>query len=204
MLIPCVHLIPTYKFLETQEKQFTLYPLTEYHGESVTTKAYSTKYRNLKETYERIIGKSLKDVTWGRLVTDLRRYFFLNVEANNAQNIVETYAGIKKRCPAFSFHKTDFKERWQAFKHFYESPDINRSGKDSLIALAIYLEVNLDKIPRSTRYYWFNQSGLNYKADSIYSSKDLALVAFVATQWAINKRLQPMKSANPDDNSLAA
>ena len=170
----------------------------------MTTKAYSINYRKLKETYERITDKSLKDVTWGRLVTDLRRHFFLNVEASNAQSIVETYARIKKRCPAFSFHKTDFKERWQAFKHFYESADVSRNGKDSLVALTNYLGVNLDEIPRSTRYYWFNQSGLNYKAGSIYSSKDLALVAFVATQWAINKRSQPMKSASPEDNKLAA
>lgn len=170
----------------------------------MTTKAYSIKYRSLKRTYEDITKKSIVDVTWSRVLGGLKQYFSLEVEANNAQNIVETYARLRKQCPAFSFRVSNFKERWQAFKHFYESPDINRSGKDSLIALANYLEVSLNRIPRSTRYYWFSQSGLNYKAESIYSSKDLALVAFVATQWAINRRSQPMKSANPDDNKLAA
>lgn len=162
----------------------------------MTTKAYSIKYRHLKKTYESITKKNIVDITWGRIVTDLRRYFSLSIEADNAQSIVETYAGIKKRCPVFSFRTSSFKERWQAFKHFYDL-GISYSGKDFLIVFTNYLEVNLDNVPRSTRYYWFSQAGLSYKAESIYSSEDLALVAFVATQWVINKRPQPMKSANP-------
>ena len=169
----------------------------------MTTKAYSNKYRKLKEIYERITEKSLKDVTWGRLVTDLRRNFALNVEASDAQSVVETYARIKKRCPAFSFHKTHFKERWQAFKHFYGS-GATYTGQNFLTILASYLQINLSDVPRSTRYYWFSQAGLSYAADDIYRANELALVAFVATQWAINKRSQPMKSANPEDNKLVA
>ena len=169
----------------------------------MATKAYSIKYRSLKKAYESIIGKTIADITWGRVVTNLRRNFSLKIEADNAQSIVERYARMKKRCPVFSFKTLCFKERWQAFKHFYDL-DVTYSGKDSLTVLADYLGINIDDVPRSTRYYWFSQTGLSYKAENIYGSEDLALVAFVATQWAINKRSQPMKSADPENNKLAA
>jgi hypothetical protein len=161
----------------------------------VATKRYVAKYRFLKQTYERITVKSISDITWYRLVASLKQYFSLSIESANAQSIVETYAQLKRKCPAFSFRTSDFSERWQAFKHFYDSQFVQYTGQQFLVALADYLKINLDAVPRSTRYYWFSQASLSYKAEKSYQSKDLALVAFVATQWAINKRSQPMKSA---------
>lgn len=169
----------------------------------MTTKAYSIKYRNLKKTYETITGKTIADVTWGRIVTRMRRLFQLEIEADNAQSIVEKYATLKKRCPVLFSKSFHFDERWKAFKYFYEN-GVTYSGKDSLTALGNYLKIEIEKVPLSTRYYWFKQVKLSYKAEKIYSSEDLALVAFVATQWAINKRSPVMKSANPEDNNLAA
>ncbi|MHC5728467.1 MAG: hypothetical protein ACYTXY_31010, partial [Nostoc sp.] len=93
-------------------------------------------------------------------------------------------------------------ERWQAFKHFYSSEG-GYSGIEALSALANYLKINLDDVPSSTRYYWFSQVGLSYSAHSTYQSKDLALVAFVAAKWAINRRAQPMKSATIEVLALA-
>lgn len=163
----------------------------------MATKRYVTKYRFLKQTYERITAKSISDITWYRLVASLKQYFSLEIESPKAQSIVETYAYLKRKCPAFSFRTSDFNERWQAFKHFYDAQLVQYTGQQFLVALADYLKINLDAVPRSTRYYWFSQATLSYKAEKLYQSKDLALVAFVATQWAINKRSQPMKSADP-------
>ncbi|RCJ26191.1 hypothetical protein A6770_26635 [Nostoc minutum NIES-26] len=162
----------------------------------MATKKYVAKYRNLKETYERITAKGISDITWYRIVASLKQYFSLEIESANAQSIVETYAQLKRKCPAFSFRTSDFNERWQAFKHFYDAQFVQYTGQQFLIALADYLKINLDDVPRSTRYYWFSQAELSFSAQDVYHSKDLALVAFVAAKWAINKRSQTMKSAN--------
>lgn len=169
----------------------------------MATKKYVAKYRFLKEAYERIIGKGISDITWYRVVASLKQYFSLEIESIQAQSIVETYAGMKRKCPAFSFRTSNFSSRWQAFKHFYDAEEVQYTGQQFLIALADYLKINLDDVPRSTRYYWFSQANLSYKSLQSYQSKDLALVAFIATQWAINKRSQPMKSATIEVLTLA-
>ncbi|MDZ7968941.1 MAG: hypothetical protein RM368_28985 [Nostoc sp. DedSLP03] len=161
----------------------------------MATKRYLAKYRLLKETYEGITVKGISDITWYRTVASLKQYLSLEIESIQAQSIVETYAQLKRKCPAFSFRTSDFSERWQAFKHFYDGEEVQYTGQQFLVALADYLKINLDDVPRSTRYYWFRQATLSYKALQSYQSKDLALVAFVAAKWAINKRSQPIKSA---------
>jgi hypothetical protein len=169
----------------------------------VATKKYVAKYRFLKETYERITEKDISDITWYRIVASLKQYFSLEIESEKAKNIVETYAHLKRKCPAFSFRTSDLNSRWQAFKHFYDAQLVQYTGQQFLRVLADYLEINLDDVPRSTRYYWFSQAGLSFNALNTYHSKDLALVAFVAAKWAINKRSQPMKSATIEVLALA-
>lgn len=169
----------------------------------MATKKYLAKYRLLKETYEGITGKGISDITWYRVVASLKQYFSLEIESIHAQSIVETYAGMKRKCPAFSFRTSDFSDRWQAFKHFYDAQFVQYTGQQFLVALADYLKINLDDVPRSTRYYWFSQAALSYNALHSYQSKDLALVAFVASKWAINKRSQPRKSATIEVLTLA-
>lgn len=163
----------------------------------MATKQYLAKYRHLKQTYERITEKDISDITWYRIVASLKQYFSLEIESLQAKNIVETYAGMKRKCPAFSFRTSDFNSRWQAFKYFYDGQLVQYTGQQFLRVLADYLKINLDDVPRSTRYYWFSQAGLSFNALNTYHSKDLALVAFVAAKWAINKRSQPAKSAEP-------
>jgi hypothetical protein len=169
----------------------------------VATKKYVAKYRLLKETYEGITGKGISDITWYRTVASLKQYFSLSIESEKAISIVETYAQLKRKCSAFSFRTSDFSERWQAFKHFYDAQEVQYTGQQFLVALADYLKINLDDVPRSTRYYWFSQANLSYNALHSYQSKDLALVAFVAAKWAINRRTQPMKSATIEVLTLA-
>lgn len=162
----------------------------------MATKVYSAKYRQLKQIYERNMGKQISDITWYRVVAFLKQRFSLNVESANAQEIVETFAGLRRRYGALTPSSKGFNERWQVFKHFYEL-NASYNGKSFLVALADYLKINLEDVPRSTRYYWFSQAGLSFNALNTYHSKDLALVAFVAAKWAINRRPQPMKSAFP-------
>ncbi|MBD2303233.1 hypothetical protein H6G80_29965 [Nostoc sp. FACHB-87] len=168
----------------------------------MTTKIYSVKYRQLKQIYERNIGKQISDITWYRVVAFLKQRFSLKVESANAQEIVETFAGLRRRYGALTPASKGFNERWQVFKHFYEL-DASYNGESFLVVLADYLKINLDDVPRSTRYYWFSQAGLSFNALNTYHSKDLALVAFVAAKWAINRRQQPMKSADPKALALA-
>jgi hypothetical protein len=170
----------------------------------VATKEYLSKYRQLKKAYERIIGKSIADVTWYRVVGNLKRYFGFEVEASSALLIVESFADLKRRYGAFSFNNPDFNERWATFKHFYDGEKIEYTCKQFLMLLAEHLKIDLQDVPRSTRYYWFERAGIKYQADEYRRSKDLALVAFVATNWAIAKRSQRVKSANPEDNKLVA
>ncbi|MEA5504975.1 hypothetical protein VB735_18065 [Halotia wernerae UHCC 0503] len=163
----------------------------------MATKKYLAKYRLLRQTYERALGKTISDETWYRVVSFLKQRFNLRVESENAETIVETFAGLKRRYGALSPTREGFEERWQAFKHFYDSEG-GYSGIEALSAIAHYLKINLDDVPSSTRYYWFSQAGLSFNALNTYHSKDLALVAFVAAKWAINKRRQSTKSATID------
>ena len=168
----------------------------------MATKEYTTKYRRLKKAYERIMGKEVSDITWYRTASTLKRHFNFNVEALGALLIVEAFADLKKRYAAFSFKTSDFEERWSLFKDFYEAKDTEYTCKQFLDLLADRLQIDLKEVPRSTRYYWFERVGVQYQADEHRHSKDLALVAFVAAKWAINRRTATMKSASPEVSLL--
>ncbi|MDZ7969641.1 MAG: hypothetical protein RM368_32660 [Nostoc sp. DedSLP03] len=168
----------------------------------MATKEYIAKYRQLKQIYERELNKQIADITWYRVVATLKQHFSFEVQAVDAQKIVEGFAGLKRRYGSFTGRGEGFTERWQAFRHFYEI-DAQYQGGEFLKLLADYLKINLDDVPRSTRYYWFEKAGLSFSAENIYHCKDLALVAFIAAKWAINKRSQPMKSATISVLTLA-
>ncbi|NJN12902.1 MAG: hypothetical protein HC836_37180 [Richelia sp. RM2_1_2] len=165
------------------------------------SKSYCLKYRRLKRIYEREIGKEVADITWRRVLSTLKQHFDFKVEALNSENLVKRIGNFKKQYGIFSGRSEGFNERWKAFSHFYEM-DKQFSGKDFLIALAKYLQIELKDVPRSTKYYWFTKACLSYKTNGSYESKDLALVAFIACKWAINKRSSVMKSAEPNNHKL--
>lgn len=162
----------------------------------MATKQYIAKYRQLKQIYEGELNKQIADITWYRVVATLKQHFSFEVQAKDAQKIVKAFAGLKRRYGSFTGRGEEFNERWQAFKHFYEL-DAHYDGRKFLEILADYLKINLEDVPRSTRYYWFERAGLSLSAKEGHHSKDLALVAFVAAKWAINKRSQSIKSAFP-------
>lgn len=168
----------------------------------MATKQYTAKYRQLKQAYERIIGRDISDITWYRTVSILKQHFKLNVESSSALLIVEAFADLKRKYAAFSFRTSDFEERWSLFKDFYEAKEAKYTCKQFLDLLAQRLGIDLEDVPRSTRYYWFDRAGVQYQADEYRPSKDLALVAFVAAKWAINKRTATMKSASPEVSLL--
>lgn len=177
----------------------------------MSNKEYVAKYRKLKQVYERELGKEIADITWYRTVSILKQHFSFNVLGSDAQKIVETFAGFKRRYGSFTGRGEGFSERWEAFKHFYEM-DAQYHREEFMKLLADYLKINLDHVPRSTPYYWFERAELSFSAENIYHSKDLALVAFVAAKWAINKRSavggsaslsQPMKSTTIEVLTLA-
>lgn len=165
------------------------------------SKSYCLKYRKLKRIYEREIGKEVADITWRRVLSTLRQQLDFKVEASNAEIIVKRIGDFKRRYGTFSGRSEGFDERWKAFKHFYDM-DKQFSGRGFLNALTNYLQVDLKDVPRSTKYYWFNKAGISYQNHHMYESKDLALVAFIASKWAINKRSSVMKSADPNNYKL--
>ncbi|MFN6568229.1 hypothetical protein [Dendronalium sp. ChiSLP03b] len=168
----------------------------------MATKQYIAKYHQLKQAYERELGKEIADITWYRVVATLKQHFNFNVLSSDASKIVETFASFKRRYGSFTGRGEGFSERWQAFRHFYEIDTLFHGG-EFLKLLAEHLKINLDDVPRSTPYYWFERAELSFSTENIYHSKDLALVAFVAAKWAINKRSQPMKSANIEVLAIA-
>ena len=155
----------------------------------------------LKRIYESEIGKEVSDITWRRVTSILKREFDFKVEGSNAASLVVMIGEFRRKCGTFNLKSEDHKERWEAFKHFHE---MNKefSGKGFLNALANYLKIELKDVPRSTKYYWFNKAGISYQSNQMYGNKDLALVAFIACKWAINKRPVVMKSANPEAYKL--
>jgi hypothetical protein len=164
-------------------------------------KSYSAKYRRLKKVYEKEVGKEVSDSTWSRVVSSLKQQFDFHVESPNSEKLVKVIGDFKRRYRTFSGRSEGFNERWEAFKYFY---DMNKdfSGRGFLNALANYLQINLKDVPRSTKYYWFNKADINYKSDQMYKSSDLALVAFIACKWAINKRPETIKTASPEAYKL--
>ncbi len=167
----------------------------------VATKTYCIRYRKLKRVYEKGLGREVSDTTWARVVSTLKQCFDFKVESKDSQIYVETVAKLKRRYGTFSLRSEGFYERWKAFKHFY-GMDKEFSGRDYLNALTNYLNIELKDVPRSTKYYWFNKAGISYQVNQMYKSKDLALVAFIACKWAINKRSVEMKSASPEAHKL--
>ena len=165
------------------------------------SKSYCLKYRKLKRIYEKEIGKEVADITWRRVLSTLRQQLDFKVEASNAEIIVKRIGDFKRRYGIFSGRSEGFDERWKAFNHFNEM-DKQFSGEGFLNALAKYLQIELKDVPRSTKYYWFTKACLSYKTNERYESKDLALVAFIACKWAINKRSVEMKSADPNNYKL--
>lgn len=117
------------------------------------------------------------------------------------EKLVILIGDLKRRFGTFSGKSENFNERWKAFKHFY-GMDKEFSGRGFLNTLANYLQIKLKDVPRSTKYYWFNKAGISYQVNQMYKSKDLALVAFIACNWAINKRPVVMKSASPEAYNL--
>lgn len=167
----------------------------------MASKQYCLKYRKLKRIYEREIGKEISDITWRRVLGTLRQHFDFKVESPNAENLVKLIAGYKRRYGIFSGRGEGFNERWKAFKYFYEM-NKQLSGEGFLTSLAKHLKVDLNEVPRSTKYYWFSKANLSYKSTKLYESKDLGLVAFIACKWAINKRPIVMKSADINNKFL--
>ncbi len=142
----------------------------------------------MKALYEDTYGKQISDRTWYRVVAGLKEYFNYQTEAKSAERIVKLFAGLRHKCPSFNFQKSDFSERYKAFEHFYRMGDTKCYPGQFLHELAQYLQINLEEVPRSTKHYWFKRAGLKYSSKELYSIKNLSLVAFVAAQWAINRK----------------
>lgn len=96
----------------------------------MATKEYIAKYRQLKQIYERELNKQIADITWYRVVATLKQHFSFEVQAVDAQKIVEGFAGLKRRYGSFTGRGEGFTERWQAFRHFYEI-DAQYQGESS-------------------------------------------------------------------------
>lgn len=158
----------------------------------MATKKYVIKYRKLKAIYEELSGKRIADVTWYRLVADMKRYLDFSVESPQAELTVRWVADLKAKYRKFSFTSDKFSEGLDLFQK-YRNRDYVFGCEEFFLDLLHCLGVEESEVPRSTKYHWFQRSGVSYGVDKRYKSKDLALVALAAARWVLNKREEKAK-----------
>ncbi|KYC40708.1 hypothetical protein WA1_24005 [Scytonema hofmannii PCC 7110] len=164
----------------------------------MTTKNYQKEYRRLKEIYEKILGCKISDITWYRVVSQLKKHFSFEILGKNSETLVKLFANLKKSTRNFRISDNTFNDSWDIFQYYYK--------QERSITCAEFLEdlsKRLDlKVSKKTIYKWFTKAECPYKADKYYAVKDLALVAFQASKCIQLKQLQKVKSATVEVNAI--
>ena len=166
---------------------------------TMTTKKYSQKYRQLKRNYENICKKQISDTSWHRLVSQLKNYFDLDIESPKASKIIHHIATLKRTHRNFRVNSENFAECWQLFQHYYQ--------QKTQLTCAEFLadlmqKVDLSQVSKTSRYNWFINAGIPYKAEKKYKASDLALVAFQAAKCIKSRELKRVENAVITINSL--
>ncbi|MBD0263124.1 MAG: hypothetical protein ICV78_10475 [Tolypothrix sp. Co-bin9] len=158
----------------------------------MATKAYCTKYRNLKRVFESTYQKPVSDIFWYRLTAQLKEYLKFSVENSNAELIVRSIANLKKSHRNFRINNDSFSECWALFQYYYQ--------QKTHITCAEFLadltqRLDLSEISRTSRYNWFTNAGIPYRHEKKYSTSDLALVAFQAAKCLKSREMKRVDKA---------
>jgi hypothetical protein len=172
----------------------------------MATMMYIAKFRNLKRIYCEAYGTNISDVTWYRISSQIRKYLFADFNSISAEGIVKTVGGLKKLHRNFNISSDVFGEAMGLFSH-YKKMDKTMTCAEFLFDLAEKIDVT--KVSRTTRYVWFESSGIPFKFDTAYHTDQFALVAFRAAKSIHNKHghtaikcAEIMNSRKPSSDSL--
>ncbi|MBN3946402.1 MAG: hypothetical protein HWQ38_07885 [Nostoc sp. NMS7] len=158
----------------------------------MASKAYCQRFRRLKNLYCQHYGKVISDISWYRLTSQLRQFLDFDVSNKNAEVVIKTIADLKRTHRNFRINSETFSECWQLFQHYYK--------QDNWLTCAEFLEdlsqqIDLTKVSRTSRYNWFANAGIPYKANKRYKTSDLALVAFQAIKCIKSRELKLVDKA---------
>lgn len=161
-------------------------------------------YQGLKTAYEVEFGKPISDRTWRRRLSEIKQYTNgFSVFNKDASQTVRYYASIKRRYSNVLGKGREHSKRMEAFNYFYSMDDkLVFTGEQFIEMLSKFMKVDSKTIPPSNFYYWFSKGNLQFNLKQTYGVKELSMVAYVASLWAINKHNQTVKTANPSANKL--
>lgn len=165
----------------------------------MASKAYSQKYRQLKQVFEQVYQKPVSDIFWYRLISQLKRYLNFSIDNPNAEIIIKQIALIKKSYRNFRINSAIFSECWKLFQYYYRQ-NTEISCADFLADLA--KKIDISQVSRTTRYDWFSKAKTPYKAAKKYSSKNLALVAFYAAKSIKSKEWEQVQKSTIEVNTI--
>lgn len=165
----------------------------------MASKQYCQKFRQLKQIYCNVYGQPISDLTWYRLTAQLRQSLAFDVTSANAEVIIKTIASLKRSHRNFRVNSEDFAECWALFQHYYQ--------QKTWLTCAEFLadlapRIDLSQVSRTSRYNWFVNAGIPYKAEKKYQTSDLALVAFQAAKCIKSRELKRVENAVKNINSL--
>ncbi|MBW4558744.1 MAG: hypothetical protein KME59_23005 [Trichormus sp. ATA11-4-KO1] len=166
----------------------------------MVSKKYSQKYRQLKTKYENICKKQISDISWYRLISQLRNYLDFDIESPKSSKIIHHIATLKRTHRNFRINSENFAESWQLFQHYYQQKT-ELTCAEFLAELAQKLDLN--QVSKTSIYNWFTNAGIPYKAEKKYKSSDLALVAFQAAKCLNSRELKRVENAVITIDSLA-
>lgn len=165
----------------------------------MASKQYCQRYRRLKQVYCATYGKQISDLTWYRITSQLKQFLGFDVMGNNAEVVVKTIASMKRSHRNFRINSESFGECWQLFQHYYQQKQW-LSCAEFLADLS--QKIDLSQVSRTSRYNWFTNAGIPYKADKKYLTSDLALVAFQAVKCIKSRELKRVEKAVQTINLL--
>jgi hypothetical protein len=166
----------------------------------MASKSYCQKHRRLKQVYCTTYGKPISDITWYRLTAQLKQFLNFSVTNANAEVIVKTIASMKRSHRNFRIGSENFSECWAIFNDYYKM--------NTWLSCAEFLEelgrkIDLSQVSRTSRYNWFTNAGIPYRANKKYSTSDLALVAFQATKCIKSREMKRLEKATQTINAIA-
>ncbi len=149
-------------------------------------------YRELKHSYERTYQKPISDISWYRLISQLRQFLDFSVESANASLIIKSIANLKRTHRNFRISSEGFNESWEIFQYYYQQ-------KSSLTCAEFLSEisqiVDLSQVSKTSIYNWFIKAGIPYRHEKKYPTADLALVAFQATKCLKSREMKRVEKA---------
>ncbi|WP_414553404.1 hypothetical protein [Anabaena sp. CCY 0017] len=165
----------------------------------MASKQYCQRFRRLKQIYCNVYGQTISDLTWYRLTAQLRQFLNFDVASPSAEMVIKTIASMKRSHRNFRVNSEDFAECWALFQHYYQ--------QNSWLTCAEFLaelatKLNLSQVSRTSRYNWFVNAGIPYKAAKKYQTSELALVAFQAAKCIKSREVKAINNATLIINSL--